>query len=60
VQIAISFILRDSFEKGQKVGAYYLARNQSQKDKGKKDKVGIGEKLQSEVDGVMVARFEKF
>jgi len=59
-QIAISFISRDSYKQGQKVAAYYLARNQSQKDKGKKDSVVIGEKLQPEVDGVMASRFEKF
>lgn len=59
-QIAIAYILSDKFEENGKVGGYYLARSQSQINKGKKDSVSIGDKLESDVSGIMVSRFERF
>ena len=59
-QIVLGYVERSKVSKGQKIGAYYLARSQSQKTKGKKECVAIGEKLDSEICGVVLSRFEKF
>ena len=59
-QIALAYILKDEYEIDKKIGCYQLARSQSQKNKGKKDSVDIGEKLKTDIDGTMIKRFEKF
>ncbi len=59
-QIALAYISKDEYEVSRKVGCYQLARSQSQKNKGKKDIIDIGEKIDSDIGGTMIKRFEKF
>jgi glycine cleavage system T protein len=59
-QIALSYIEKDKAMEGNSVGVYYLARSESQKSKGKKEKVNKGERLESEITGKVISRFEKF
>jgi glycine hydroxymethyltransferase len=59
-QIALVYIEREKLAEGQKVGAYYLARNQSQIDNQRKENVDIRQKLDSDIYGVVLSRFEKF
>jgi glycine cleavage system aminomethyltransferase T len=59
-QIALAYIEREKLAEGQKVGAYYLARNQSQIDNQRKENVDIRQKLDSDIYGVVLSRFEKF
>ena len=59
-QIVLAFVRKNSAGEGDKIAGYYTARNQMQIDKGKKEKVAIGEKLTGEIEGKVVSRFEKF
>ena len=45
---------------GEQAGVYYLARNQSHIQQGRKEKVKIGESLNTDIVGKVVERFEKF
>ncbi len=59
-QIALVFADEQQVGEGNSVGIYYLARSRSQKDKGKKEGVRPGEKLEADIAGRIVSRFEKF
>lgn len=59
-QVAIVFVQKDAVSKGDSIAAYYTARSQRQVDEGKKENVTIGEKLNGDIKGVVVSRFEKF
>ncbi len=59
-QIALVYAEKDKTAEGNSVGVYYLARSESQKSKGKKQIVERGEKLEADVWGKVVSRFEKF
>ncbi len=59
-QIALAFVKRNVIDEGQTVGLYYLARNKRQLEQGKKEKVEIGEKLESDILGQKLARYERF
>jgi glycine cleavage system T protein len=59
-QIALVYADKDKTAEGNSVGVYYLARSESQKSKGKKDAVERGEKLEADVWGKVISRFEKF
>jgi len=59
-QIALVYMEKDKAIEGNPVGVYYLARSESQKAKGKKETVQKGEKLQQDIVGKIVSRFEKF
>jgi hypothetical protein len=51
---------KDKATEGDSVGVYYLARSESQKSKGKKEIVKRGERLEADIVGKIVSRFEKF
>jgi glycine cleavage system aminomethyltransferase T len=59
-QIALVYAEKDKATDGNSVGVYYLARSDSQRSKGKKETVERGERLEADVWGKMVSRFEKF
>jgi len=59
-QIALVYAEKDKIAEGNAVGVYYLARSESQKAKGKKESVKKGEKLEPEITGKIISRFEKF
>jgi len=59
-QIALVYAEKNKTAEGNSVGVYYLARSESQKSKGKKEAVERGEKLEADVWGKVVSRFEKF
>ena len=59
-QIALALIKKEYNSAGKSVGIYYLARNQSHIQQGRKEKVNIGEKLTADIKGLVVERFEKF
>ncbi len=59
-QIAIVYAEKDKAVEGTSVGVYYLARNEGQKNKGKKESVKRGEQLEPDIAGKIVSRFEKF
>ncbi|HBR18992.1 MAG: glycine cleavage system protein T [Planctomycetes bacterium GWC2_45_44] len=60
VQIALALIEKKYNNNEQQIGVYYLARNQGHIQQGRKDKVVIGEKLDTDIKGSVVERFEKF
>jgi glycine cleavage system aminomethyltransferase T len=45
---------------GDKVGVYYLARNQQHIGQGRKERVAICDRLAADMEGITVNRFEKF
>ena len=59
-QIALAYVKRDSLTEQRAVGAYYLAKSQAQKNKGKKDAVSAGEIVESDIKGITLSRFERF
>ena len=59
-QIALALIKKQYNKAGNPVGIYYLARNQSHIQQGRKEKVVLGEKLSADIKGQVVERFEKF
>jgi glycine cleavage system T protein len=59
-QIAIAYAEKDKVVEGTSVGVYYLARNEGQKNKGKKESVKRDEQLEPDIAGKIVSRFEKF
>ena len=59
-QIALVYAEKDKVVEGTTVGVYYLARNEGQKNKGKKESVRLSEQLVSDITGKVVSRFEKF
>jgi glycine hydroxymethyltransferase len=59
-QVALVYAQKDKAVEGNSVGVYYLARSENQKSKGKKEAVQRGDKLEADVWGKVVSRFEKF
>ena len=59
-QIALVYMDKDKAKEGDSAGVYYLARSESQKNKGRKQTVERGEQLKADVNGKIVSRFEKF
>ncbi len=59
-QIALALIKKEYNAAGKQAGVYYLARNQSHIQQGRKEKVNLGEKLTADIEGQVVERFEKF
>jgi hypothetical protein len=51
---------KDKATEGNSVGVYYLARSESQKNKGRKQAVEKGERIDGDIQGKMISRFEKF
>jgi glycine hydroxymethyltransferase len=59
-QIAIVYMDRAVATEGNSVDIYYLARSESQKNKGRKQAVEKGERITGDITGKVVSRFEKF
>ncbi len=59
-QIALAYIEKDKTKEGNSAGIYYLARNESQKSKGRKQTIEQGEKVKADIEGKIVTRFERF
>jgi len=59
-QVALVYVPKDAANEGDEVAVYYLARSAGQKARGKKGKVDRGEKLDADITGRVVGRFEKF
>ncbi|MFA5291421.1 MAG: glycine cleavage system aminomethyltransferase GcvT [Phycisphaerae bacterium] len=59
-QIVLGLIKKEYNVAGKPAGVYYLARNQSHIQQGRKEKVNPGEKLNADIKGQVVERFEKF
>lgn len=59
-QVALAYMEKDKAKEGDAVGVYYLARSESQKSKGRKQAVEKGERLEADIAGKIVSRFEKF
>jgi glycine hydroxymethyltransferase len=59
-QIGLVYAEKDKIAEGDPVGVYYLARSESQKSKGKKEAVKRGERLEADIAGTVLSRFEKF
>lgn len=59
-QIALALVSRDALKAGDSVGLYYLARNEGQVKKGRKQKVQKGESLETDITGITLSRFAKF
>jgi glycine cleavage system T protein len=59
-QIALVYVNRGSVQPGDKVGIYYLARNQRHKEEGRKEKVETGEIIVKDIRGRVLERFAKF
>jgi hypothetical protein len=51
---------KDKAIEADSVGVYYLARNESQKSKGRKLAVRRGERLNGDIQGKVISRFERF
>jgi hypothetical protein len=54
------YVEKDKVMEETPAGMYYLARNEGQKNKGKKESVKRGEQLEPDIAGKIVSRFEKF
>jgi glycine hydroxymethyltransferase len=59
-QVAIVYMDKDKATEGNSVDVYYLARSESQKNKGRKQAVEKGERIAGDITGKVVSRFEKF
>jgi glycine cleavage system aminomethyltransferase T len=59
-QIGLVYVEKEKINEGDSTGVYYLARSESQKSKGKKEKVERGERIEAEITGKVLSRFEKF
>jgi glycine hydroxymethyltransferase len=59
-QIAIVYMDKDKAIEGNSVDVYYLARSESQKNKGRKQAVEKGERITGDITGKVLSRFEKF
>jgi glycine cleavage system aminomethyltransferase T len=59
-QVAIVYMDKDKATEGNSVEVYYLARSESQKNKGRKQAVEKGERISGDITGKVVNRFEKF
>ena len=59
-QIALAYVEKDKAVEGDSVGVYYLARSESQKSKGRKLAVRRGERIDGDIQGKVISRFERF
>ena len=59
-QIGLVYVEKEKVNEGDSIGIYYLARSESQKSKGKKETVKRGERLEPDIAGKVLSRFEKF
>jgi len=59
-QIAIVYMDKEKAVEGSSVSVYYLARSESQVSKGRKQAVKYGEKIDGDITGKLLSRFEKF
>jgi len=59
-QIALALIKKEYNVPAKPAGVYYLARNQSHIQQGRKERVSIGDRLTADINGQVVERFEKF
>ena len=59
-QIALAYMDKDKANEGNPVDIYYLARSESQKNKGRKQAVEKGERIIGDIQGKVISRFEKF
>jgi len=60
MQIALALVSRDVIKEGETIGVYYLARNEGQVRKGRKQEIKKGEKAEADINGVTLNRFAKF
>jgi glycine hydroxymethyltransferase len=59
-QTALAYVPKDFVKENNTIGVYYLARNTAQVKKGKKEKVNIGDRLDTDISGYSVSRFKRF
>jgi glycine cleavage system T protein len=59
-QIALVYMDKDKATEGNSIDVYYLARNESQVSKGRKQAVKKGEQINGDITGKVLSRFEKF
>jgi glycine cleavage system T protein len=59
-QVAMAIVTRGSLAEKDRIGAYYIARNARQVDEGRKQQVSAGMKLDADITGHVLTRFEKF
>lgn len=59
-QIALAYVRKSTARPGEKVGLYYLARNKSQLQKGRKQSVELSQTVEADIAGEIVNRFAKF
>jgi len=59
-QIALAYISKEIVQENRQIGLYYLARSESQIEKGRKEKVEKNQKLETDISGIIVTRFAKF
>lgn len=59
-QFALGYADKESTKENDRIGVYYLARSQSQVQKGRKQRVQKEENLEADIVGVVVNRFAKF
>ncbi len=59
-QIALALVSRDVVKEGDAIGVYYLARNEGQVKKGRKQEMKKSEKAEADITGVTLSRFAKF
>ncbi|MCU0917389.1 MAG: glycine cleavage system protein T [Planctomycetes bacterium] len=59
-QYALAYVERAAAAEGTKVGAYYLARSQSQVEQGRAQTAEKGQKLPADLAGTVVSRFARF
>jgi glycine cleavage system aminomethyltransferase T len=59
-QIALVYAEKEKVVEGDSLSVYYLARNESQKSKGRKENVKRGDRLGADIAGKVISRFEKF
>ncbi len=59
-QVALAFISREHAHDGAGVGAYYVARNERHIEQGKLASVDKGVKVEKEIEGKILKRYERF
>jgi len=59
-QIALALVSRDVIKEGEIVGVYYLARNEGQVKKGRKQEMKKSENAEADITGITLSRFAKF
>lgn len=59
-QIALAYMGRESFVEDQSVGVYYVARNPRHIEQGRLERVAIDQKVDGDIIGKIITRFEKY